>query len=189
MCPTGKRKAHLLYDWNPILFLPCFRMFSFTTDHTSFSGGISALHGYIFVVVQELSCVWPWSYSLKHSRLLCPPLSPGVCSNSCPLSWWCYLTILSSAVPFSFCLQSFRVFSSESALHIRWPIYWSFCFSNSPFSEYSGFISFRTDWLALLQSKGLSRVVQHHKRKASVLQPQPPLWSNSQIHIWLLEKP
>ena len=47
-----------------------------------------------------------WSHGLQHTRLLCPPLSPGICSNSCPLSRWCYLTISSSPVPFS-CLQSF----------------------------------------------------------------------------------
>ena len=46
-------------------------------------------------------------YGLQQARLLCPPLSPRVCSNSCPLSWWCYLTISSSATPFSFCPQSF----------------------------------------------------------------------------------
>ena len=51
---------------------------------------------------------------------------------------------------------SIRVFSNELALHIRWPKYWSFSFSNSPCNEYSGFISFRIDWISL-QSKGLSR--------------------------------
>ena len=56
-----------------------------------------------------------WPHGLQHTRLLCPPLSPGVCWNSCslsPLSQWCYLTILSSALFFSFCLQSFP--ASES---------------------------------------------------------------------------
>ena len=43
-----------------------------------------------------------WPHGLQHARLFCPSLSPRVCSNSCPLSWWCYLTISSSAVPFSF---------------------------------------------------------------------------------------
>ena len=61
-----------------------------------------------------------------------------------------------------------RVFSSESVLHIRWPKYWSFSFSISPSSEYSGLISFKIDWLVSLQSKGLSRVfsnttVQKHQ--------------------------
>ena len=46
-------------------------------------------------------------YELQHTRLLCPSLSPDICSNSCPLSQWCYLTISSSAVPFSSCPQSF----------------------------------------------------------------------------------
>ena len=48
-----------------------------------------------------------WPHGLQHTRLPCPSLSPGVCSDSCPLSWWYYLTVSSSATPFSFCLQSF----------------------------------------------------------------------------------
>ena len=48
-----------------------------------------------------------WPHRPLHTRLLCPTLSPGVCSNSCPLSLWCYLTISSSPVSYSFCLQSF----------------------------------------------------------------------------------
>ena len=50
-------------------------------------------------------CLWP--HGLQHTRLPCPSLSPRVCSNSCPLSWWCHPTIPSSAVPFSSCPQSF----------------------------------------------------------------------------------
>ena len=46
-------------------------------------------------------------HGLQHTRLLCPLLSPGICSNSCSLSWWCYLTILSSAASFYFCIWSF----------------------------------------------------------------------------------
>ena len=48
-----------------------------------------------------------WPHGLQHARLLCPSLSPGVCSNSCPLSWWCHPIISSSVIPFSSCLQSF----------------------------------------------------------------------------------
>ena len=48
-----------------------------------------------------------WPHVLQHARLSCPPLSPGVCSNSCPLSWWCYLNISSSVILFYSCLQSF----------------------------------------------------------------------------------
>ena len=58
---------------------------------------------------------------------------------------------------------SIRVFSSESVLHIRWPKCWSFSFSISPYNEYSVLISFRMDWLDLLQSKGLSRVFSKNR--------------------------
>ena len=65
-----------------------------------------------------------------------------------------------------------RVFSNESALHIRWPKYWSFSFSISPSNEYSGLISFRVDWLDLLAVQGtFKNLLQHHSSKASILQP------------------
>ena len=65
---------------------------------------------------------------------------------------------------------SIRVFSSESALHIRWPKYWSFSFNISPSNEYSELISFRMDWLDLLQVQGtLKSLLQHHSSKASIL--------------------
>ena len=66
---------------------------------------------------------------------------------------------------------SIRVFSSESVLHIRWPKYWSFSFSISPSSEYSGLISFRMDWLDLIAVQGtLKSLLQHHSLKTSILQ-------------------
>ena len=66
---------------------------------------------------------------------------------------------------------STRVFPNESALHIRWPKYWSFSFSISPFNEYSGLISFRIDWLDLLAVQEiLKSLLQHHNLKASILQ-------------------
>ena len=65
---------------------------------------------------------------------------------------------------------SFRVFSNESALQIRWPKYWSFSFSISPPSEYSGFISFSIDWFDLLAVQGiLKSLLQHHSWKALIL--------------------
>ena len=65
---------------------------------------------------------------------------------------------------------SIKVFSSESALRIRWPKFCSFSFSISPFSEYSGLISFRMDWLDLLAVQGaLKNLLQHHSSKASIL--------------------
>ena len=64
-----------------------------------------------------------------------------------------------------------RVFPNESALHIRWPKYWSFSFTLSPSNEYSGPISFRMDWLDLLAVQGtLKSLLQHHSSKASILQ-------------------
>ena len=66
---------------------------------------------------------------------------------------------------------SIRVFSNESVLSIRWPKYWSFSFSISPSNEYSGLISFRMDWLDLLDVQGtLKSLLQHHSSKASILQ-------------------
>ena len=68
-------------------------------------------------------------------------------------------------------LPSIRVFSTESALHIRWPKYWSFSFSVSPSSDYSGLLSIRIDCSQSLQSKGVSKsVLQHHSLKTSSLQ-------------------
>ena len=65
---------------------------------------------------------------------------------------------------------SIRVFSNESALRIRWPKYWSFSFSISPYNEHSGLISFRMDWLDLLAVQGtLKSLLQHHSSKASIL--------------------
>ena len=62
---------------------------------------------------------------------------------------------------------SIRVFSSESALHIRWPKYWSFSFNISPSNEHPGLISFRMDWLDLLAIQGtLKSLLQHHSSKA-----------------------
>ena len=66
---------------------------------------------------------------------------------------------------------SIRIFSNESALHIRWPEYWSFSFDISPSNEHPGLISFRMDWLDLLAVQGtLKSLLQHHSSKASILQ-------------------
>ena len=65
---------------------------------------------------------------------------------------------------------SIRVFSNDSALHIRWPKYWSFSFNISPTKEHQGLISLRMDWLGLLAVQGtLKSLFQHHSSKASIL--------------------
>ena len=76
----------------------------------------------------------------------------------------CPLVLLPSVFP------SIRVFSNKSVLHIRWPKYWSFSFSITLLSEYSGLISFRMDWLDLLVVQGtLKSLLLHHRSKASIL--------------------
>ena len=124
-----------------------------------------------------------WPHELQHARPPCPSPTPGVYSNSCPLSGWCHPAILSSVVPFSSCPQSFptsgsfqmsQLFASggqilEFQLQHQW--------------------TFRTGWMSLL-FKGLSRVfsniaVQTHQFFGA----QPSLQSNSHIHTWPLEKP
>ena len=118
------------------------------------------------------SCPTLQPHGQQHARLPCPSSTPGACSNSCPLSWWCHPTISFSVIPFSSRLQSFpaSVFSNESALRIRCPNYWSFSFSINPSNEYSGLTSFRMNWLDLFAVQGtLKSLLQHHSSKASVL--------------------
>ena len=114
------------------------------------------------------------SHGLQHARPPCPLPTPGACSNSCPLKGRCHPTTSSSLCRPLLLLPSIfpniRVFSNESALHIRWPKYWSFSFSISPSYEYSVLISFRMDWLDLLAVQGiLKSLLQYHNSKASVL--------------------
>ena len=112
------------------------------------------------------------SHGLQHARLPCPSLFYRVCSNLPPLRWlkpskhliFCYPLLLPSIFP------SIRVFSNESALHIRWPKQWSFSFSISPSNEYLGLIYFRIDWFDLFEVQGtLKSLLQHCSSKASIL--------------------
>ena len=96
-------------------------------------------------------------HELQHTRPPCPSPTPRVYSNPCPSSRWCHPAISSSVVPFSSCPQSLpaiRVFSNESTLRMRWPKYWSFSFGISPSNEHPWLISFRMDWLDLLEVQG-----------------------------------
>ena len=88
-----------------------------------------------------------WPHGLQHARLTCLSLSPGACSNLCPLSHDSIQPSqpLWSLSPPPSIFPSITVFSNELALHIRWPKYWSFSFSISPSNEYSEVISFRTE--------------------------------------------
>ena len=99
--------------------------------------------------------------SITNSRSLPKPMSIELVIPSNHLILCCPLLLLPSIFPSS------RVFSNESALHIRWPKYWSFSFNISPFK---GLIFFRMDWLDLLAVQGtLKSLLQHHDSKASIL--------------------
>ena len=112
---------------------------------------------FIFSTVQLFSRVWLFGTPRTVARHTCPSLTPGVYSNSCPLSQWCHPTI-SSCHPFLLppsIFPNIMVFSNESVLCITWPKYWGFSFSISPSNEYSGLISFTMDWLDLLAGQGI----------------------------------
>ena len=143
--------------------------------------GISALKGNKLINPQfssvTQSCLTLRPHGLQHARLPCPSSTPRDYSNSCPSSQWCHPTISLSVVPFLLqpsIFPSIRIFSSESALRIRWPKYWRFSFSISPSNEYSGMISFRIPGWISLQSKALSRVFSNttvHKHQFFGSQP------------------
>ena len=131
-------------------------------------------------------------YGLQHTRLPSPLLSPGVCSNSCPLSRWCHPSISSSVVPFSSCPQSFLALGS-------FPMNWLFSSSGQSIgvSASASVLPMNIqDWFLLgltglisLQSKGLSRVLSSNTvQKHQFFGAQLSLCSNSHIHTWLLEK-
>ena len=131
-----------------------------------------------------------WPHESQHTRPSCPSPTPGVHIDLCPLSQWCHPAISSSVLlllpPIP---ASITVFSNESALHMRWPKYWSFSFSIIPSKEHPGLISFRMIGWISLQSKGLTRVfsnttVQKHQFFGTQVSSQ----SNSLTHTWLLGK-
>ena len=118
----------------------------------------------VWLFVTSWTTAWQDSLSFTISQSLLKLMSTESVMPSNNLILCCPLLLLPSAFP------SIRVFSSESILHIRWPKYWSFSFSISLSSEYSGLISFRIDRLDLLAVQGtLKSLLQHHSSKASVL--------------------
>ena len=130
---------------------------------------------------------------LQHARPPCPSPAPGACSNSCPLSWWCHPTISSSVIPFSSCLQSFPAsgFLSMSQFFTTGgqSIGASPSGSVLPMNIQDWFPLGLTDLISL-QSNRLPRVFSNTSiQKHQFFGTQLSLWSNSHIHIWLLEKP
>ena len=130
-----------------------------------------------------------WPQGLQHARLpsltiswsLLKSMSTESVMPSNHLILCLPLLLLPSVFP------SIRVFSSESALCIRWPKYWSVSFSISPSNEYLRLISFRIDWFDLLAVQGtLKSLLQHHSSKASILW-HSALCSSSHNHTWPLK--
>ena len=127
-----------------------------------------------------------WSRELQNARLLCPWISPRACSNSCHGQQsvmlpnhliLCFPLLLLPSI-----LPSIRVFSNESALHIRWPKYWNF--SISPSNIQGWFLLGLTSLISLL-SKGLTRAISSTTiQKHQFFDPQPSLWSKFHIHNW-----
>ena len=102
-----------------------------------------------------------------HASFLCPSLCLGVCSNSCPLSQWCYLIISSSATSFSFAfsLSQDQFLYQWVALHTRWPKYWSLSFSIIPSNEYNTLGSVICWLSALVYSICSINVINYHEGK------------------------
>ena len=115
---------------------------------------------------------------LQHTRPPCYHQLLEFTQTSNHLIFCCYLLHLPSIFP------SIRVFSNESALHVRQPTYWSTSFNISPCNEYSGLISFRMNWLDLLAVPGtLKSLLQHHSFKASILQRSSLLYGPTLMSI------
>ena len=120
----------------------------------------------------------------QHTRLLCPPLSPGVCANSCLLILSNRLILHCPLLCLLSIFSSIRVFSSELALPIRWPKYWSFSSATVLPMNIQDWFPLGLTGLISLQSKGLSRVFSSTTiQKHQFFSIQPSLWSNSHIHM------
>ena len=153
----------------------------------------SSAHSESLVVVQSLASIWlfvtPWTtcslpgfpvlhhlleFAQTHVHWVVDAFQPSHCLSP-------------PSIPALNLSQHQSLYSNELAFCIRWPKHWSFSFSISPSSEYSGLISFRIDWLDLLAVQGnLQSLLQHHSSKGSILWcAQPSLWSNSYMQTWL----
>ena len=165
--PSSFFTIHLLsslsfYWLNTWIFLPAYPIFMDMSESLkqAFVNSVQFSHS---VVSNSL-----WPHRLQHTRPPCPSPTPGVYSDSCPLSSWCHPTISSSVIPFSSCPQSFpasRSFQWVSSLHQVAKIF-EFQLQHQSFQWTSGLISFRMDLLDLLAVQGtLKSLLQHHSLK------------------------
>ena len=123
----------------------------------------SLSHMQLFVTLWTAACQAPLSSTISQS------LSKSIFIES--LMLFNHLILCHCILLLPSIFPSIRVFSNESVLSIRWPKYWSFSFSISPSTEYSGLISLRIDWFDLFVVQGtLKSLLQHHNLKASILQ-------------------
>ena len=194
------RQADYRHLWQRLAYwwqLPylCFKT-SFDRTHVYVSPSPFAGTSTTFLIMLLFSCsvvsdsLWP--HGLQHTRLPCLPLSPSVCSNSCPLSRWCYPTVRFFVLPFPSCLQSFsasgsfpmsRLFASGGQ-----SIAASASASVFPMNIQRWFPLWLTSFIS--RSKGLLRIfLSTTIQKHQFFGPQPSLWSHSHIRTWLLEKP
>ena len=122
------------------------------------------LLSYVQLFVTPMDCSRPDFPVITNSQNLLKLMSIALVMPSNHISL-CHPLLLPPSI-----FASIRVFSNESALHVRWPKYCSFSFSISPSNEHPGLISFRMDWLDLLAVQGtLKSLLQHHSSKASIL--------------------
>ena len=171
--PDGFRVA----DYDPFLFISGkmvrenYFLSLLSCFYTLSKVAIHALSSFQFSCSVMSDFLWP--HGPQHIRPPCLSPPPRIYPNSVfnesvmPSNHLilCRPLLLSPSIP-----PSIRVFSSESALHIRWPKYWSFSFSISPSNEHLGLTSFRMDWLDLLAVQGtVKSLLQHHSSKASIL--------------------
>ena len=130
-----------------------------------------------------------WPHGLQHARFPCPSPTPGTCSNSCPLSWWCHPTVSSSVVPYSSHLQSFPASGS-----FQMSQFFTSDGQSIGVSASTSVLPMNTqDWSPLgwtgwifSQSKWLSRIFSNHSSKASILQ-YSNLFSLSFFFLWIFE--
>ena len=148
---------------------------------------LAVINSGLFFMLPSCVCLWP--HGLQHARPPCPSLPPGVCPSSCPLHGWCHPAIWFSDV--LFCPQSFPAsdFSSELAVHVRWPEYWSFHHQSFQWIFRVDFLLRLTGLISLL-SKGLwgvfpSTTVRRHQFFGAL----PSLWSSSHNCMWPLGRP
>ena len=157
ICCPGLAVSNLYYNWYPswysaYFFCALFPFFVWSLSYVLLFATLCTIASHAFL-----------TFTISWNLLKLMSVESEMPSNHLILC--CPLLLLPSIFP------SIRVFSNESALHIRWPQYCSFCFRISPSNEYSGLISFRVDWFNLLAvQQTLKSLLQHHSLKASILQ-------------------